>query len=715
MSLFKNASPEVILLGTNDRSTKVLKPEPDLIPQHLPISYVFAKKGPGVRAVLGGSKMPSMYGSATFDSNEKWYNHATRFLVNVAGTGNTCMVHRLIPDDAGVKSNMSLYIDVLATDVPNYVRNSLGNYVVDAVTGNYKVDVTTPTIPGFKIKYIKEYNGVTEENLGKLTSKPGTMTDGTNTSTMYPVLEMKAKYQGEFYNNIGITINSLYNADADAAVMAGSKSMAYTLSLVERADVYSSAQIVRSLYGEPSVQFSLKNKAINPNTSARFDIEEVFAKNWFNETDPLKALKYNDYDGLYVYRNSLDLVLKQFMDAEKSHVSSISTTWDDGLDATSLSWYDFSTDDQTLLDNETYLINLFSAKTTKNINYFTVVQSDLSSTLTGTQKEINIGNNTAIFLEGGSDGSLTNAEYEKLVVREMAKYADANGEYMDLAINVESMLYDSGFTLNTKKELSSFIALRKDTNIAFSTHDAALGEKDLPLSEARAVAVAIKTRLKLAPESEYFGTGVMRAVVLAGTGAISDGSTSDRIPLTFELAVNSAKMMGAGNGKWKKTELFDKAPGNIIKQLVDITPSFIPAGIKPTLWSDGLVWAQPYDRTQYHIPALQTVYDNDTSVLNSYFVTSACATLSKIGAEAWRNFTGSVDLTNAQFVDAVTEYVNERLKDRFAGMFVVIPEVVITAEDALRGYSWRLVTKIYASNMKTKMVHSTEAWRMADL
>lgn len=797
MSLFKNASPEVILLGTDDQSTRVLKPEPDLVPQHLPISYIFAKKGPGTRAVLGGAKMPSMYGSETFDTNDKWHNHATRFLVNVAGTGNTCMVHRLIPDDAGVRSNLALYIDVMPTQVPNYVRNSFGNYVVDANTGDYKVDAGTPTIAGYKIKFIKEFNPDTDNDLGMLITKAGTMSraaanddvkisftgdisgtftvgvtvtgdtsgatgvvesstfDGTNTnvimntvvgtfetsetvavsgtsttetinaidtnltdvvqSTMYPVLELKAKYHGEFYNNIGISINSLYNDNADENVMSGTKSMAYNLSLVERTDKNSSAQILRSLFGEPSVQFSLKDKAINPNTSARMDIEEIFAKNWFNETDPLKILKYNDYQGLHVYRNFFGPVLKMFMDTEKAHVSSVSTTWDDGLEASSLSWYDFSTDDQTLLDEETYLINMFSCKSTKNVNYFTVIPSDDTATVGANQKEVSMGSDTSIFLDGGADGSLTNGEYEKLVVREMQHYADSDSEYMDLAINVESMLYDSGFTLDTKKELTNFIGLRKDTNIALSTHDAELGEKDLPLSEARAVAVAIKTRLKLAPESEYFGTGVMRAVILAGTGALRDGSTSDRIPLTFELAVNSAKMMGAGNGNWKRNELFDKAPGNVIKQLVDLTPAFIPAGTKPTLWADGLVWAQPYDRIQYHIPGLQTVYDNDTSVLNSYFVTSACCTLSKIGAETWRNFTGSTDLTNAQFVDAVTEYVNGRLKDRFAGMFIVIPEVVITEEDELRGYSWRLVNKIYASNMKTKMVYSTVAYRSSDL
>jgi len=45
-NLIRNASPQVISLGTQDLSTRVVTPGPLEIPQHLPKAFVFAKKGP---------------------------------------------------------------------------------------------------------------------------------------------------------------------------------------------------------------------------------------------------------------------------------------------------------------------------------------------------------------------------------------------------------------------------------------------------------------------------------------------------------------------------------------------------------------------------------------------------------------------------------------------------------------------------------------------
>jgi hypothetical protein len=174
-------------------------------------------------------------------------------------------------------------------------------------------------------------------------------------------------------------------------------------------------------------------------------------------------------------------------------------------------------------------------------------------------------------------------------------------------------------------------------------------------------------------------------------------------------------MTGAGNYKWKSAFAFDHGPLAILEWLVDITPGFIPAGIKPTLWNDGLVWAQPKDRAQYFFPAMQTVYENDTSVLNTWTTVIAIGTLNKIGGDTWREFSGANTMTDGQFKDAVTEYCNERLSGIFDSLLVVIPEVIISEKDEIRGYSWQVVFKLFAPNMKTKMVTWVEAYRISDL
>ena len=715
MSLFKNASPQYINLGVNDLSTRIVTPQPVEIPQHLPKQYFFAQKGSTIPTPTIGAPMLLMYGTDTFNKDMKWYNHATRFITGITGEANTMMLQRVIPEDAGPESNIVVYLDVVADDVPNYVRNSDGSYAVDTSTNAYKVDTTTPTIPGYKFKLISEYEPAGLQ-LGTATIKSGTMTDSNgNASNMYPILEFKAKYQGEYYNNIGFNIISLGSDEVQQDILTETKSLPYRLQLVTRKSKNSKYEVFRSLYGEPAVQFTFKEKAINPLTAARFDIEAVFQQNWYNETDALLPLKYNDYEGMRVYRNNIETVLDLVLANEKTHISSTEQTWDDGGTASTMSWFDFLNEGSAITNEEMYLLNFLTGKSTKNVNYFTFVYDSETANTTGTEKEITLNNNTPVFLGGGSDGTLSNAMFETVVKKELAKYLDSDSEVMDNAINIESVMYDTGYTLTTKEEVCNFIALRKDTAVGLTTHDASLGEKHLPLSDQRAIAVALKTRLKLTPESSYYGTSVARGIVVAGTGNMPDNSTMDEIPLLYSIALKSAKFMGAGNGKWKGVYAFDKAPGNIITELKDIKPGFIPAGIKPTLWNDGIVWAQPYDRAQYHFPAIQTVYENDTSVLNSWMTVIAVCTVTKVADDAWRNFTGDVSLTQAQFKDAVEEFVNNALKDRFNNQIVVIPEVVFTEADQQRGYSWHLNNKLYTNNLRSVMVYTTEVYRMESL
>lgn len=901
MAYIKNGAPQVIHLGADDKSGRIVTPSSEPIPQHCPLFYIFAEKGPADRLLLSASKLETVYGSKTFNVNEKFYNHQTRGLLGVEGQANSCIIKRLIPNDAGIKANRITYIDVLETNIPNYVRDSYGSYVVDPNTNAYKVDKTTPTVSGYKIKFIAEelssiddikllkpkdgtmsvttsmvptiqdavvgsVNGlkakykigdeikikevVTGENFTIESSNPavieynvdedkyyakgkGTSTitvnfaetdtktasnikvnvtvvetdvneavnvnvngvlnlltqeitsfdvevtgdNSTNAvitvnnkqianvndttvtatkngvtyvnvfipatndkegitfgytlqskveklpavettvkSTMYPFVGLVAKNQGAYYNGLGFGIGSITGDELDTKIVSSTKAMPYRLAFYTRSSSTTSPSQFRSLYGEPYVQFSPKDKAINPNTDAKFDFETVVENNWWNETDDLKSLRYEDYETIHFFREYFEELCKMFLAKEKQFVSDEDKRWDNGKSASSSSWYDFTTSDQNDIDEEYLIMNPLSCRTSQNINYFTLVKdNETNPVLKDNQKEVLMSLDSPVFLQGGSDGTISNEEFEKLVVEDMKQYSDADSELQDLAVNVESTFYDTGFTLNTKKELINFITLRKDTDIVLSTHDDSLGEKTLPLSDARAVAEALKARYKLAPESEYFGTTVARGVVVMGSGKLRDGSTKNRIPITYELAVKAASMMGSSTGVWDSKKIFDNYPGNAIEYLIDPQPSFIPAGIKPTLWNEGVVWVQPYDRSSYHIPALQTIYEDDTSVLNNFFVMKALGQLTKLSDRVWRKFTGTSKLSNAEFIEAVTEYCNKLLKGIFDNVVTVIPEVIIDDEDELRGYSWHVVWKLYGDNMKTVLVASTEVYRSSDL
>jgi len=714
MSLFKNASPEYILLGANDKGSRPLPTARDAVPQHVPLVYMFTQKGSPKKFLSSGAAAIANFGAETFNADSPYFKHTTKLAESMFGAGNVCMQQRLIPTDAGIKSNIVVYADISKTQVPNYVRNSFGDKVIDTVTNLPAVDTATPTISGTEIKFITEVSQ--DASMGTAAPKPGTMVSNTGvTSTMYPVFEFRAAAQGMYYNNIGFSIESVLTANVDTAVITAAKALPYRLGLVYRNDAASSPQTLRSLYGEPSVQFTLKDGVKHPVTTLKIDMKSVFADNWFNETDPLKTIRYNDYENLYVYYTYLDSILAGIMADEKSYVSDVAATWADGLVAPTLGWFDYTTANQTTLDTETYLINLFTAKSTSGKDYFTLVPSTATPVLAAGQKEVHLSKSTPIFMDGGSDGTMDNAMFESLVNVEMAKYLDPNSEVIDNAINVETHLYDSGFTLATKQNLLNFIGVRKDTLVALGTHDAANKATVMSLADTRAIAVLLQVKAKLFPESDFFGTPVARAVIMGGAYKLYSDLNGDYFPTTFELAIKSARMMSAGNYLWKATYNFDHGPAAVLKYGFGYKPEFIPAGIKPTLWNSGMVWAQPKDRSTYFIPAVQTVYDDDTSPMNTWYTVCGLVTLNRIASDAWREFTGTSTMNDAEFKEVVLNYLNTRLQGIFDGLLIVVPEVIISAADAQRGYSWQVMFKLYSGNMKTKMVSYTEVYRLNDL
>jgi hypothetical protein len=717
--LIKNAAPMSFHLGTDDKSIKVPTPERLPLPQHLPLVMSFAKKGTTERFICNGGSFVQQYDLDTLNPELPYFNHATRMAELLLGAPNTIMFKRLMPKDAGPKSNVTIYLDIVEDNIPNYKRNSDGGIVVDGITGEGVVDTNKPTVRGHKIKYFTDYTTTSDDDLGLKMSKSGHM-KGTDSegneidSVMYPIMELKAAEQGAYYNNVGIRFGAYANADIASDILTDAKVVPYKLALMSRADIKSSPLVNKSLYGEENVMVSLKENVKNPVTTAQFDLKFKFDREWHNTTNPLLSLIYSNYTGVHMYNANIESILTRLIELERNEISEIAQEWNDGVNATTMSWFDFTTADSTDILEEKHLINILTGKSTLNVNYMTILMDKTTVATTGNIKEVDILNNT-IFLNGGSDGTMTNEVFEELVLEELDKYNDPESRYQDLAVNPESIFYDSGFTVNTKLHLFKFISVRKDTAVVVGTRDYSLGDIVIPLSDERAIAVALKAKLKLALESTFFGTSVVRGMIVGGSALDMDDRFSDRASLVFEMANKLAKFGGAGNGKWNKAYLMDKAPGNIITTMKDIQPDFIPNGVKPVLWSSGLVWAQPFDLTQFHFPAMQSVYDDDTSVLNSFIMAMALCTLTKVAAEAWRNFTGDITLSNAAFKEAVEAFVVGRLDGIFAGLFKTVPEVIFTDNDKDRGYSWELVTKIGGNNMKTVQVHRIEAYRLADM
>lgn len=685
-----NAAPMVIEHGTQDLSTVQLPREAEAIPQHLPKFFTFAQKGDLKPNLVSGAELSRLYGVETFNERGIYATHATPFINGVNSLGNAVMLQRVIPADAGPESSIIAWLDVLPTTIDNYERNSDGSIKTNALTGD---PIILGTTPGFKVKWVvTNYNSVQNaQAFGQQTIQPGDQTDIVTgiQSQRYPMWELKASSLGAAGDLSGIrmwapTIKTV--SAMPTKMMSKYSAYPYFVSIVNKADLQSAPKQVESLFGEQKIMFTFKPETIDPLSSKELFIGENLIKSYENLTDLRYPKQLGNFGAFHIYSANFDLLLAQFQAAEVPFLDSSSDFTADPLEA--------------------HLFNILSGMSSQGVPYHSLVFVDSTSTVRFTEY-------TNVFARGGSDGTMTNDVFSQLVKEQMSAYLDPNDPVQELAVNVESVMYDSGFPIDTKYALCGFIGIRKDTFVNLATHTA--GERVLEASEESSVAIALRTRLEMYPESDYFGTPVTRGMIMGRCGTIRNSMYTEKTPLTYEVAMKSAKYMGAGNGRWKNGSNFDGAPGSVLDYMSDISITWVPASVRNRNWDVGLNWVQSYDRRSFFFPALKTVYNDDTSVLNSYTVALAIGQLNKIAHAAWREFSGVDHLTNAQLAEKVNDFVRAKVKGRFDDRFVIVPNAQFSDMDLLRGFSWTLPIQIFANNMKTVMTTYIQAFRMEDL
>lgn len=686
MSTIVNAAPMTYFRGTDDKSTRALVPEAEAIPSHLPKVYLYTKKGPLTPQLVSGASRSIMYGDDSFALRGKFATHATVYSNVFNSQGNAQMIQRVKPDDAGPPASIRLWLDLLATQVDVYERGSDGKFTLDE--DGLKIPTGTK-IAGFKAKWVA--TAVTGDTFGTGAQAPGDQVD-TQTSTQsirYPIMDLRAPYFGADGNNFGVRVwaPTIYSGiPLDDRIVTNEAVYPFRIGCVYRPTELDTPKVVETQSAEQYVEVCFKPETVDRNTSTLLFIGDTFLKAYEDFETVGSPNVYGPFGDLHVYQANLETVL------------GLTYTTENALNA------EFS--DFLGVAGEKYRFNLISGVSSQDVPYHT-----FEMVTTGTF--VRLSENSSIFAQGGSDGTMNEADFAESVTTLVADYAVETSVLQDTAKYPESIIYDSGFPLATKYALLNFISLRKDTFCVLSTHDV-LGA-DLTASQEQSLAIALKTRAQNFPESEYYGTAVMRAMIVGRSGRLLQSEYTKRLPLSLEVARRAAMYMGASNGIWKPGFSFDQSPNNQVALFADVNVTFTPAKVRNKDWDAGLVWVQNFDRRSLFFPAFKTVYDNDTSVLNSFFTVMACVELQKIGERSWRAYTGRSDLTDEQLVDRVGKFITNAVKGRFDDRFVIQPEVYYTEGDVARGYSWTTKIRIYAPNMKTVSTLSLEARRMSDL
>lgn len=678
-----NAAPMVIDYGIKGDAVQI-PTQSRPTPQHLPKIFTFAQKGDTEEKLLVGVERENIYGSATFVAGSPYFTHATLFANALNAEANACIYKRLIPEDAGPRSNLTLWLDVLKSTVDLYERNRDGSIKTDS----FGDPIVVGTTSGYIAKWVVTSRDTTgQEELGGYTIRTGDQIDPDTgaISERFPIFDFVVDSQGSYGNQMGVRFWTP-NAQIDQIphrMMSEYKSFPYYLSYVKRDTPTSSATPITTTFGEQFITVAFTPDVRDPVTAQDLYIGDR-AVAAFGNTDPRYALESAPFGGFHVYQNNLDELLKLFHEAEVPFIDQFS---------------DFTSDAEDF-----GLFNVISGQSTFGVPYHSFIFSNATNGVTFSKF-------TDVQAAGGSDGTMTIDAFNKAVAKEISRYRDRKDPVMDLAYHVESIFYDSGFDPATKYVLPSFISQRHDTFLVLGTHT--WGQRPLTESEEHSMAVALRTYVMNYPESGQFGTPATRAMIMGCSGVIRN--TKYRVPATYELAIKFARYMGASNGEWKGTARPDGNPGNTIDNLTDLNMVFVPESVRNRFWDVGLNWIQRYDLNTFFIPAYRTVHPEDTSVLTSAVTVMGICTVNKLGHKCWRTFTGRSDLTNLQLCERVNNYIRNGCKGIFDDRFVIEPRAVVTDLDEARGFSWTLPIGFGAAGMKTVQTMWVESNRIENM
>lgn len=676
--------------GIDDQSIREVAANAISLPSFLAKVYGFAKTGPLTPSLVSGNNRLLMYGAESFDESGKYATCNTVLSNVLSAQGNVQMFQRLKPKDAGPNATIRITLDYLTTKVPVYERMSDGSIVRDAdglkkKTGEY---INVGSVARLIARQIPL------DNIGLATKKPGEYTDeatGTQ-SVSYPLFDLQVPHFGEDGNNSGLRIWSETATGLnpmDDRILTNEKVYPFRMACLKRADNLSTGKIVRTNFDETSVQVAFKKRTVDRNTKKKLYVGDVFLQQYQDFTSETEPDRYGPFGTLAVYDAMIEEVLGLIYDNESAYVDEFS---------------DISGFDKA---GEKFLINLFGAQSSRGVPYHTFI---LESSGLDVMRP---SENSVVYASGGSDGTMNEAVLNELLREELAEYGNPNSPLQGLVKNPESALIDAGFELATKYAMLNFIAIRRDTAVILSTHDV-MG-RTLTASEETSMGISLRTAAQLYPESELYGTHVCRAMVVGHSGDFMDSEYPARLPLTLEIAKKAAIYMGASDGKWKAGMSFDSAPRSVVSSFKNVNATFKPVTVRNTDWKNSLVTVQDFELKSLFFPALKTVYENDTSVLNSFFTMFIFCDLHKVGHRQWRNFTGSDKRTKAVLKRDAEKFIADAVKDKYDNRVVIIPEVYYTQDDINRGYVWRTKIRVYANNMVTVNVLELAAHRMDEL
>lgn len=703
MSYLKS-TPRFINHGIDDKSARQLPLTPEQQPQHLPLVFLLSELSEKV-SIASGAYLKTLYGDQTLDNMSKFYTHQSVLASYVLEAANQCMVVPIKLPEAK-RASLRLGVEVTATTVTtesgskkNVLRliwhaNEIpaGEYQQGKIITQYRSGTTRSTVGNKRL-------GILVDERGREYDSP---------SIYLPILDFQPDARGEYGNRLGIsleapTANSALPTDDGLAERLNA--FIFRMTLYNRNPTSVTPNITRTRYAETSSDFVFKPNSVDSRSGMAMFFAERLSEDYSDDGNGELPPRFPPFHNPGIYQDNIETLLMLIGDDQTVTATALQTTGAKDFVVKGL----FSSQEETR--QKMYTINFLTGKDYNGNAYDNLLMDD-SYTFGG----ISFGRDSVIYARGGSDGfpmndagTVDEMETLRLFDQAVRDWCEDYNEYnplFDSAVYPFNIIYDSGFSMDTKMALLKPMSVTKRVITVLSTQSVAdYGDtqktffREIPPNTA-AQEIAIASRLnsasRLYPESVLYGTETCRVAIVGRCGILRDGRYRGHLPLSISIAHKLARYAGAGDGYMKREYAPDSETGRIDTLFKNINITYQPTTAYDQSWSAGMIWVQNFDRTSVFFPAYQTVYSDSTSVLDSLLFVLAASYVTRVCEHVWRILVGNGLYGKTKFTEVSDQLIIEMTQNRFDSRYDVVPNTFYTGGDEQRGYSWTTRVAMYA-------------------
>lgn len=676
-----NSTPRTVFRGIDDQGAVNIAMPVDSVPIRFPLFINFSPTGSYTDPIaVNGSTIGLTHGGDVLRPSSKFFNHQSVFMRSHFNGAGSAIFLRLKADGSAM-SSLRLGIDVVLDELETFTRNPDGTYKRDINGALVPTGETKPIYRAqFRVMQIPDdLDG--QSTFGKAAASEGALVSGTGeSSTFYPIQDFLGRWDGDLGNHVGFRLSAPSTLDRtplDADLVDRLKARPYRLQVVSRASDVSAAQTFPTLSGESSMDFTFID-AVDPARGYKeYNIARTLMRTYESEK-PEEFTGYGPFSEMHVYTNHLETVLTLLAAAEA---------------------------EETLepFDN----IHLFNFVTGSDINEVPYHTYRVEGPRDG---GILLSDTSSHFLKGGSDGDISTAALNRKWDDLLSGIQTSEIPFEDYARMPYDVIFDSGFPMETKLKFVAFHNLRADTYPHVCTQDVTT-----PLntpSEDSSAGLTIRSAFRSMIESPEFGTKSTRFAVANGAGYFADDDYTGMVPFMEYIASKGANYMGAANGRMDPEKTFGRGENNVVTRYVRHN-----GGIKPLLarnkdWLNGVNYPEFYDMKRMFYAGIQSIHEDHTSPLHSYFNVQICCNLTRIGSVVWRELSGDDQLDDQTFLTEVERRIRLKTHEIYDGRCIVTPRAYYTALDTDLGTHWHLDIEVQFRNIKTVQVLAVVSQRM---